>query len=135
MMTLSPAQINLSVVDAHMRGEASDPAAIMDLYADGIVLDMPNRDMCLTTLEAIQKNYENLFGSIRILSMQPLDRFATHNRVVDDCIVQFTVTGTGYAKLPYPVGAIVELRLLHVFHMEDGKIARENVFEAWKPIQ
>ena len=133
-MTMTPAQINLAVVDAHMKGEASDPASIMNLYTDDIVLDMPSRDMRLTKLADIQRNYENLFGSIRLLAMQPLDRFATHDRVVDDCIVHFVVTGEGYAKLPYPKGASIELRLLHVFQMRDGKIARETVFESWKPI-
>jgi hypothetical protein len=118
-----------------MKGEATDPASIMGLYAEGIVLDMPSRDMRLDTLEAIEDNYRALFGSIKLLSMQPLDRFATHDRVVDDCIVQFIVTGKGYAKLPYPIGAIIELRLLHIFQMQDGKIARETVFETWKPIQ
>jgi hypothetical protein len=134
-MTLTPAEINLAVVNAHMQGEVSDPASIMNLYAEGIVLDMPSRDIRLTDPQAIEDNYRALFGAIQILSMEPLDRFATHDRVVDDCIVQFTVTGKGYARLPFPVGAIIELRLLHVFHMKDGKIARENVFEAWKPIQ
>ena len=134
-MNPTPAEINLAVVDAHMKGEASDPASIMDLYAEGTVLDMPSRDMRLDTLEAIENNYRDLFGSIELLSMQPLDRFATNDRVVDDCIVQFKVTGKGYAKLPYPIGAIIELRLLHVFQMREGKIARETVFESWKPIQ
>jgi len=135
VMNPTPAEINLAVVDAHMKGEATDPASIMNLYAEGIVLDMPSRHMRLDTLEAIEDNYRALFGSIELLSMQPLDRFATHDRVVDDCIVQFTVTGKGYAKLPFPVGAIIEMRLLHVFEMKDGKIARETVFETWTPIQ
>ena len=134
-MIMTMIETNLAVVDAHMRGEVADPASIMGLYGEGIVLDLPSHHRQLTTLDSIQGNYEKLFGSIRLLDMKPLDRFATEDRVVDDCIVTFTVTGDGYEGLPYPVGAILEMRLLHIFQMQDGKIMRETVFETWKPAQ
>ncbi len=126
---------NLDVVDAHMRGEAIDPASVMSLYAEGIVLDMPSRHRTLDSLAAIEQNYRDIFGAIRLLDMTVLDRFATDSRVVDDRKVTFTVTGTGYKGLPYPIGSIIEMRLLHVFQMEDGKIQRETVFESWRPSQ
>ena len=132
---MSMIETNLAVVDAHMRGEVSNPASIMGLYGEGIVLDMPSRHRQLDTLDSIKGNYEKLFSSIKLLDMKPLDRFATEDRVVDDCIVTFTITGDGYEGLPYPIGATLEMRLLHIFQMKDGKIMRETVFESWKPAQ
>ena len=123
---------NLAVVDAHIRGEAVDPAAVMALYTDDIVLEMPTRGLVLTGNAEIRANYERMFASLGQVEIQPLERFATAERVVDDCIVRFRLTGDGMVNAPVPVGARVELRLLHVFHMRDGRIAREEVFEGWR---
>ena len=61
-----------------------------------------------------------------------MDRFATADRVVDECLVRLRITGDGVVNVPVPVGSRAELRLLHVFHMRDGRIAREEVFEGWR---
>lgn len=122
---------NLAVVDAHLRDEAGDPAAVMALYTDGILLEMPSRGLSIAGKTAIEANYRRMFGAIRVLGFEPIDRFATETRVVDDCRVRFEIVGEGFDNAPYPIGARVELRLLHVFEMVDGKIDREKVFEGW----
>jgi len=123
---------NLAVVDRHMREEATDPDGVLALYTDDAVLEVPGRGLRFDTHQAIRDNYLRMFASMAEVEIQPLDRFATAERVVDECMVRLRVTGDGLANAPVPVGARVELRLLHVFHMRDGRIAREEVFEGWR---
>lgn len=123
---------NLAVVEAHLRDEARDPAAVMALYTDDAVLEMPTRGLRLTSHAEIEANYRRMFASIAELEMQPVDRFATEDRVVDDCIVRFRLVGDGMLGAPVPVGARVELRLVHIFVFRDGRIARETVLEGWR---
>ena len=123
---------NLAVVDAHIQGEAQDPSGVMALYTDDIVLESPLRDLRLTDKAAIEANYIAMFGAMTDVEIIPLDRFATETRVVDDCIVRFSLSGDGFHRAPAPVGSRVEVRLVHVFQMRDGLIARETVHEAWK---
>lgn len=123
---------NLATVDAHIRGEAQDPASVMALYAPGIVLEIPTRGLRFDTLAEIEANYRRMFASMAEVEIEPLDRFATEERVVDDCLVRLRITGDGLTNAPFPIGTRVEIRLLHVFAMQDGLIAREAVFEGWR---
>lgn len=123
---------NLSVVDRHIREEASDPDGVLALYTDDVVLEVPGRGLRLATHADIRDNYLRMFASMQQVEIEPLDRFATADRVVDECIVRFRLTGDGMVNAPVPPGSHVELRLLHVFHMRDGRIAREQVFEGWR---
>ena len=132
METTSRLAENLATVEAHLKGEGQDPASVMGLYTDDIVLEVPGRGLRLTDKAEIEANYRRMFASIAELEMVPMDRFATADRVVDECLVRFRVTGDGFTGAPCAVGDRVELRLLHVFHMREGKIAREEVFEGWK---
>lgn len=125
---------NLDIVQKHMEGEARDPASVMALYTDDIVLESPLRGLRLTDKAAIEANYLAMFGAMSDIEIVPLDRFATETRVVDDCIVRFSLSGEGFYRAPLPVGSRVELRLVHVFQMRDGLIARETVHEAWKAL-
>jgi hypothetical protein len=123
--------INLDIVQRHMQGEAQDPASIMALYTDDIVLEAPARGLRLTDKAAIEANYRAMFGAMTDIEIEPLDRFATAERVVDDCIVRFTLARDGFHRPPASIGSRVEIRLVHVFEMRDGLIARETVHEAW----
>ncbi|MBD3771294.1 MAG: nuclear transport factor 2 family protein [Rhodobacterales bacterium] len=125
---------NLAIVQKHMEGEAQDPASVMALYTDDVVLESPLRGLHLTDKAAIEANYLAMFGAMSDIEIVPLDRFATETRVVDDCIVRFSLSGEGFYRAPLPVGSRVELRLVHVFQMRDGLIARETVHEAWKAL-
>ena len=127
-----PIARNLEVVDRHMRDEARDPDSVLALYTEDAVLEIPGRGQRFDSLEAIRGNYVRMFASMAEIEIQPLDRFATADRVVDECLVRLRVTGDGLVNVPVPIGARAELRLLHVFHMRDGRIAREEVFEGWR---
>lgn len=131
-MPVDAIAINLATVDAHIRGEAQDPASVMDLYTDDIVMEVLAAGAVLTDKAAIQANYERIFASIADVEIVPLDRFANADRVVDDCLVRCRLMAGGFAAPSFAIGDRVEIRLLHVFHMRDGKIAREQVFETWK---
>lgn len=66
------------------------------------------------------------------VKFQGLQRFATEDRVVDDSIVTFQVISEGFWNFqgkPLPVGQKVEMRLVHIFEMRDGKIAKETYFD------
>ena len=130
-----PVAHNLDVVDRHMREEAANPAAVMALYTEDAVLEVPGRGLRFDTLEAIRDNYVRMFASMAEIEIVPMDRFATAERVVDECLVRLRITGDGLTNAPVPIGARVELRLLHVFHMRDGRIAREEVFEGWRQLE
>ncbi|WP_017462362.1 nuclear transport factor 2 family protein [Dyella ginsengisoli] len=127
-----PIARNLEVVDRHMRDEARDPDSVLALYTEDAVLEIPGRGQRFDSLEAIRGNYVRMFASMAEIEIQPLDRFATADRVVDECLVRLRVTGDGLVNVPVPIGSRAELRLLHVFHMRDGRIAREEVFEGWR---
>jgi len=122
---------NLAVAHEHIANEGIDPASVMHLYADDIVLEVPGRGLRLDTREAIEANYHSMFASFAEVEITPLDRFATETRVFDDMIVRLRLVGDGMINAPVPVGSRVEMRLLHVFHMRNGKIARETVHEQW----
>lgn len=130
-MTMDITARNLAVAEAHLRDEARDPAGVMALYTDDIVLEMPTRGIILHGKTDIEANYRRMFGSIAEVEMQTLSRFATAEHVVDDSLVRFRLTGDGFVNAPFLVGSRVELRLLHLFAMRDGKIARETVMEGW----
>ncbi len=123
---------NLAAAEAHLRDEARDPSGVMALYTDDIVLEMPTRGVTLTGKAAIEANYRRMFGAIAEVEIEPLTRFATATHVVDDCVVRFRLVGEGFANAPVPVGSRVELRLMHLFAMRDGRIARETVLEGWR---
>lgn len=131
-MDHDPIAHNLLVVDEHMRNEAIDPGLVMSLYTDDAVLEVPGRGLRLDSHEAIRRNYIEMFASFADVEIVPNDRFATADRVFDDSTVRFRLVGDGMVNAPLPKGSHVELRLLHVFHMRGGRIAREQVFEIWK---
>lgn len=131
---VDPIARNLAVVDRHIREEASDPDGVLALYTEDAVLELPTRGLRLDSLQAIADNYRRMFASMAEVSIQPIDRFATSDRVIDECRVSFRLIGDGMLNAPVPIGASVELHLLHVFHMRDGRIARESVFEGWRRI-
>jgi ketosteroid isomerase-like protein len=122
---------NLAAVENHFHSEAlSDVAAALETFTDDVVWEAPapnGLNRSFTGKEAVGRNYRQLWASMRNVNFQPLQRFATEDRVVDDSIVTFEVAKDGYWH--FPVGSKVEMRLVHIFEMRDGKIAREIVFD------
>jgi len=127
---------NLAAVEAHFHSEGQgEVEQAVDLYTDDAVWESPSRGLVFKGKEATAANYRRMFGSLRNVEFRLIQRFATEDRVVDDSIVTFYLVGDGMINAPVPVGSKVEMRLVHIFEMRDGKISRETAFEMWRALQ
>ena len=128
---------NLASVEKHFHSEAvNEVEAALDLYTDDIIWDAPalnGLDRSFSGKQDVAKNYRDLFESMRNIRFQLLQRFATEDRVVDDSIVTFEIARAGY--WPWPVDEKIEMQLVHIFEMRDGKISRELVFDMGRPVR
>lgn len=122
---------NLAAVENHFHSEEiANVEAALETFTDDVIWEAPAPNGLNRYMEGKQaagENYRRLWASMKNVEFQPLQRFATEDRVVDDCIVTFDVAKDGYWQ--YPVGSHVEMRLVHIFEMRDGRIAREIVFD------
>jgi len=106
------------------------------LYTDDIIWEAPapnGLNRSFTGKEAVAESYRELFASMRDVEFQPLQRFATEDRVVDDSIVTFEVVRDGFWP-HFSAGQKITMRLVHIFEMRDGKISKEIVFDMGRPI-
>ena len=127
---------NLAAVEAHFHSEAANEVEkALELYTDDVVWESPARDLFFRGKEATGENYRRMFSSFKVEEFRVMERFATEDRVVDDSVATVVLTGDGVENAPAPVGSRVEIRLLHVFEMREGKISRELVFENWKVLE
>jgi ketosteroid isomerase-like protein len=130
-MQRNPITHNLEVVDRHFTLETTDIEAAIDLYTEDVVWEWPSRRIALRGKAAVAENYRRMFASMADFTVETHERFAAADRVVDDATVRFTRMDGGSAGAPpTPAGERVAMRLLHIFHMRDGKIARKLVFDA-----
>jgi ketosteroid isomerase-like protein len=127
---------NLAAVERHFHSEGLNEVEVaLETFTDDIVWEAPalnGLNRSFSGKEAAAKNYRELFASMRDVKFQFLQRFATEDRVVDDSIVTFEVAQDGYWH--FPVGSKVEMRLVHIFEMRDGKISREIVFDMGRAV-
>ncbi|MCJ8192015.1 nuclear transport factor 2 family protein [Sphingomicrobium aestuariivivum] len=123
---------NLDVVEQHIANEARDPDAILDLYTDDVEQLFPVRGLRYVGKQLIADKYRATFASMDEVELEPIERFASHNRVFDEMIVRFRLVGHGMENVPAEIGDRVKLRLLHVFHMREGKISKEIVHEHYQ---
>ena len=127
---------NLAAVENHFHSEAlNEIEAALETFTDDVVWEAPapnGLNRTFTGKEAAVENYRQLFASMRDVKFQLLQRFATEDRVVDNSIVTFEVAKDGYWH--FPLGSKIEMRLVHIFEMRDGKIAREIVFDMGRPV-
>jgi len=127
---------NLAAVESHFHSEAvNEVEAALETFTDDVVWEAPAPNGLARSFsgkEAAARNYRELFASMRDVKFQLLQRFATEDRVVDDSIVTFEVAKDGYWH--FPLGSKVEMRLVHIFEMRDGKIAREIVFDMGRTV-
>ena len=127
---------NLATVEAHFHNEAANEVEkALELYTDDILWELPARNLMFRGKKTTGENYRKMFSSFKVEGFRNLQRFATEDRVVDDSILTVVLTGDGVENAPVPVGSRVEIRLLHVFEMREGKISRELVFENWRTIE
>src|SRR5919205_422981 len=127
---------NLAAVEAHFHTEATGEIdRALELYTDDIVWESPARRLVFRGKEATGEMYRRMFESFQVEEFHNLERFGTEDRVVDDSVATVVLAGDGVINAPAPVGSKVEIRLLHVFEMRGGKIARELVFESWRVLE
>jgi ketosteroid isomerase-like protein len=128
---------NLACVELHFHSEAQDEIeAALELYTDDIVWEAPapnGLNRSYTGKRAVAESYRELFASMADVRFRPLQRFATEDRVVDDSVVTFEVVKDGYWP-HFRVGQRIEMRLVHIFEMRDGKISKEIVFDMGRPV-
>jgi ketosteroid isomerase-like protein len=129
---------NLACVAGHFHSEAvNDVEGALLLYTDDIIFEAPalnGLNRSFSGKEAVAKFYRELWATMRDVKFQFLQRFATEDRVVDDSLVTFEVVRDGC--WPYfSVGQKIEMRLVHIFEMRDGKISKEIVFDMGRPVQ
>ena len=128
---------NLTCVDGHFHSEAENNVeAALELYTDDIIFEagaLNGLNFSFSGKQAVAKFYRELWATMRDVKFQPLQRFATENRVVDDSLVSFEVVRDGCWP-HFSSGQKIEMRLVHIFEMRDGKIAKEIVFDMGRPV-
>lgn len=124
---------NLSVVEAHFHNENPDDVEkAIALYTDDIVWEAPTRGLVYDDPADVLVGYRGIFETVTFHKTTHLRRFATEQFVFDDQIADVSVIGEEMPNLPYPVGTRMSVRLVHVFEMRDGRIAREIAYEMWR---
>ena len=124
---------NLAAVEAHFHSEAAaDVEAALELYTDDIVWEAPARGLVLHGKDAAADNYRSIWASVKDVEIRTLQRFATEDRVFDDCIMTYELTRDDF--IDFKAGQKIEMRLVHVFEMRGGKISKEIAYEMWKAV-
>ena len=128
--------MNLAGVESHFHAEdTGSVSAALEAFTDDCVWEAPNPiglNKRLVGKAQLGPFYKKLFTTMKDVTFRICyERFATVDRVVDDSVCTFEVAADGVWT--YPVGTHVFMRIVHVFDMRDGKIAKEKVFEMRKP--
>jgi len=128
---------NLTCVDRHFHSEArNDVEAALELYTDDIVFEagaINGLNRSFSGKPAVADFYRELWATMSDVRFQLLQRFATEDRVVDDSLVSFQVARDGCWP-HFSAGQKIEMRLVHIFEMRDGKISKEIVFDMGRPV-
>ena len=128
---------NLACVGSHFHSEAeNDVEAALELYTDDIVFEaaaLNGLNRLFSGKQAVAKFYRELWATMKDVQFQFLQRFATEDRVVDDSLVTFEVVRDGCWQ-HFSAGQKIEMRLVHIFEMRDGKISKEIVFDMGRPL-
>jgi hypothetical protein len=117
------------LINDHFMYEATDNLdGVMDTFADNIRHEgVPSPVGELTAKADIRDYYTDLFGKLRGESVTPLSRYYGDDFVVDETLWSGHITD-GSPVLCDGKSGDVSFRLLHVFEVKDGKIAREQVW-------
>ena len=128
---------NLACVEGHFHSEAvNDVEAALKLYTDNIVFEaaaLNGLNRAFSGKQAVAKFYRELWATMKDVKFEFLQRFATEDRVVDDSVVTFEVVRDGFWP-HFSTGQKIEMRLVHIFEMQNGKIAKEIVFDMGRPM-
>lgn len=109
-----------------------------ELYTHDIVWELPSAGIEFHGKRDVIQNYRQTFAVLDLTTFEfrPIDRYATATRVFDDREAIFTVTDLGSFPMPglnIKEGEPVRMRLTHSFHITDGLISRENVYQIIGP--
>jgi len=118
-----------ALVDEHFGFEAMDDVdGVMSTLAEGAVHEVvPSPFGELTDPTAQRTYYELLFRSITGKGVEPLHRYYGDDVLVDESLWHGRIED-GEPFLCAGRSGDVSFRLLHVFELRDGKIAREQVW-------
>ncbi len=118
----------LDVIDRHFAAEnAHDVEATLATYTEDIVWDdVTHPGSPFRGKQAVAEAYGGILQAIPDLNLRSVMRFQCGEHVVDESMLSGHVLGE-FAGIAGG-GAPVSFRLLHVFDLRDGLIAREN---AW----
>lgn len=125
-------QYAMDLVDMHLHEE--NPERIdecLKLYTPDAVWEAPARGVTYVGRAKIKEMYLRLFRAGENIRFEPIERFASPDRVFDDMWVRLRLIGDGFENCPVPLGTRVKMRLLHNFHIRDGMIAKEIGYEIW----
>jgi ketosteroid isomerase-like protein len=130
--------VNLAAVQGHFHAEDTNSVeSALEAFTEDSVWEAPNPRGLNKRIEgkaSIRPFYQQLFSTMKDVEFRICyERFATPTRVVDDSICTFEVASGGIWE--YPVGTLVLMRIVHIFDMRDGKIAKEKVFEMRQPVK
>ena len=118
----------LDVIDRHFAAEnAHDIEATLATYTEDIVWDdVTHPGSPFRGKRAVAEAYGGILQAIPDLNLRSVMRFHCGEHVIDESTLTGHVVGE-FAGIAGG-GAPVSVRLLHVFDLRDGLIAREN---AW----
>ena len=125
---MTPAEMD-ELVNRHFGFEAADDVdGVMSTLVDGAEHEViPSPVGTIDDSEAQRAYYELLFTSITGESVEPLRRYYGEGFLVDETLWHGTIED-GRPFLCDGKSGPVSFRLLHVFEVRDGKIAREQVW-------
>ena len=125
---MTPAEMD-ELVNRHFGFEAADDVdGVMSTLVDDAEHEViPSPVGTVDDPEGQRAYYELLFSSITGESVEPLRRYYGEDFLVDETLWHGTVED-GRPFLCDGKSGPVSFRLLHVFEIRDGKIAREQVW-------
>lgn len=125
---MTPAQMD-ALIDQHFRFEATDDVeGVVATLAEGAEHEIiPSPFGPLRDRDAIRRFYRQLFADLRGEGVTPLRRLYGPDFLLDESLWEGQVIDGGPFLCPGRSGR-VKFRLLHVFELKDGKIARETVW-------
>jgi steroid delta-isomerase-like uncharacterized protein len=118
----------MDIIDRHFAAENDhDVEGTLATYTDDVVWDDVTHPLCpVQGKDAAGAIYTSILDAIPDLHLESVRRFGVGDHVVDEAILTGHVQGQ-WAGVDGD-GAPVRVRILHVFDLRDGLIARENTW-------
>jgi hypothetical protein len=127
-MAMTPAEMD-AVVNQHFMYEATDDivGVLGSLTEDADHEVVPSPMGPIKGQEQIREYYEMLFPCLRDGSITPVRRLYGDDFIVDETIWHGQLAD-GHALLLDGKTGEIDLRLLHIFNLDEGKISGEQVW-------